>query len=112
MSPVMPSRRAIGRVLAVLVGIEWFVLLIFGGLGLFFGPMAWIAALVGGSRPRAAVVLLGLPIVFLVVSWFPVLFDRTGALSLVDAIVILAGLTVPALLAAGLIVAPRPTPAG
>jgi hypothetical protein len=107
----MPSRRAIGRLIAALVGIEWFVLLLFGGLGIFFGPMAWIAALVGGSRPRAAVVLLGLPIVFLVVSWIPIVFDRTGSLSLVDAVAILAVLTLPALLAAGLIAAPG-RPAG
>lgn len=102
----MPSRRTIGRLLAVLVGIAWFVLLLFGGLGLVFGPLAWIAAGLGGSRPRAAVVLLGLPVLLLVVSFVPVVFDRTSGLSLVDAAVILAVLTLPAVLAAALIAAP------
>ncbi len=99
----MPSRRTVGRVLAGLVGVEWFVLLLFGGLGLLFGPMAWIAALVGGARPRAAGVLLGLPVVMLIVAWVPIVFDRSGRLSLVDAAGILAVLALPGLLAAALI---------
>ena len=104
------SRRAVGRVLAALVGVEWFVLLIFGGLGLLFGPMAWLAAALGGRAPRAALVLLGLPVMLLVASWIPVVFDRSGALGLADALAILGFLTLPAVLAAGLIAA-SPGPA-
>jgi hypothetical protein len=107
---VMPSRRTLGRLLAGLVGIEWFVLLLFGGLGVFFGPMAWIAAGIGGSRPRAALILLGLPVVFLIVSWIPIVFDRTANLSLADAGVILGVLTLPAVVAAALIAAPARSP--
>lgn len=108
----MPGRRTLGRALAALVGVEWLVVLLFGGLGLVFGPMAWIAAVVGGGRPRAAGVLLGLPVVVLVVAWIPLVFDSTARLSLVDAAGILAILTLPAVLAAALILAPRPEPPG
>ncbi len=109
---VMPGRRTIGRVLAGLIGVVWFVVLLFAGLGLLFGPMAWLAALVGGARPRLAGVLLGLPVLVLFGATILLLFDRTGRLNIVDAFGIVVVLGAPALVAAALITAPPGTAKG
>lgn len=97
------SRSAVGRVLAAAVGVEWFVLLLFGGLGLLFGPMARVAAAVGRAMPRLSAILLLLPAGFLALAFLPALFDNAGTLSLGEAGVIILGLSLPAVIAAALI---------
>ncbi|HYL40178.1 MAG TPA: hypothetical protein VET90_02615, partial [Candidatus Binatus sp.] len=68
-------------------------------------------AALGGSRPRAAAILLALPVVVLIIAWIPIVFERDARLSLSDTVGILGVLALPALLAATLIVAAPSPPA-
>jgi hypothetical protein len=72
-----PSSAAVpvARVLAAAQGAIWLVLLIHGGTGLVFGPMGWIATVVGSRMPALAVILLVAPVAWLSVSWASTLFD-------------------------------------
>jgi len=83
----------VARLLGAAQGALWFVLLIHGGTGLLFGPMAWIATVVGGRIPAVAVILLVAPVAWLSNSWAPILFDgaRLGDWA------VFAALVVPAL---------------
>lgn len=92
-----------GRFLALLVGVEWFFLLIFGGQGLVVGPIAWVAALVGRRWPTLSVALLSIPAALLVLAWLPAIVTGPDRL---QAVAIAAVLAVPALVAAWLIAAP------
>ena len=100
-----PSTAALflARLLAAAQGAIWLVLLIHGGIGLVFGPMAWIATVVGGRIPALAVILLVAPVVWLSVSWAPVLLDgaRPGGWGTV------AALTGPAVFAAAIFLGMR-----
>lgn len=95
------------RILAAVQGGVWFILLIHGGMGLMFGPLAWLAAIVVVRSPGVAAVLLLVPVVWLVQSWAPILQDTPSALNWV----IVAALTVPGSIAASVflhrIVRPR-----
>jgi hypothetical protein len=99
---VRVTRGAVGRILAAAVGVEWFVLLLFGP-GLLFGPMAWLAAALGRAMPRLSAILLLVPAGLLVLAWLPALFDTAGTLSLGEAGVIVLVLSLPAAVAAALI---------
>lgn len=102
----------VGRLLAALVGVVWFVLLIFAGIGLIFGPMAWLAAAAGRAFPRFSAMLLLLPALTLVVSWLPILLDPGPYSTLATSLLIVALLTLPAVVAAALILRQgRPTDA-
>lgn len=68
----------VARLLAAAQGAIWLVLLIHRGMGLLFGPMAWIAIAVGARMPALAVILLVAPVAWLSVSWAPVLLDGAG----------------------------------
>lgn len=68
----------VARVLSAAQGAIWLILLIHGGKGLLFGPMAWIAAMIGGRIPALAVILLIPPVAWLSVSWAPILAERPG----------------------------------
>lgn len=92
-----------GQVIAAVTGIVWFLLLIHGGWGLVFGPMAWIAVIGARRLPLVSVILLIVPTAVLAWSWTPAFIN--GAELLVLPIVLL--LIVPPLIAAGLILVGR-----
>jgi hypothetical protein len=73
---------AVARMLAGVQGGVWLVLLSHGGLGLVFGPMAIVAAVVAHRVPVVAVALLAIPAIWLTRSWLPSLM---GAASTPDA---------------------------
>jgi hypothetical protein len=66
------------RVLAATQGLVWFVFLIFGGIGLLFGPIALVAAAIGGRTPALSAILLVGPVAWLLNSWAPILSDGAG----------------------------------
>ena len=99
--------NVMGRWLALGQGVVWFFLLIFGGIGLVFGPAGWIAALTGRRFPRVSALLLLVPAVVLAVSWSPVFLTPQPSVNLVASAGIVAVLVVPALLAAILILRGR-----
>ncbi|MDP3985087.1 MAG: hypothetical protein Q8Q52_08830 [Acidimicrobiia bacterium] len=105
-----PQRRLIyGRLAAVIQGIIWLVAGSFGGWGFLAGPMAMLAAMVGGRFRLIARVMLLLPIAFLVVGWAPVLFEGAslGSPKPLQIVAILALLMVPGLAAVVLFGTPR-----
>jgi hypothetical protein len=73
-----PSLAAllVARVLSAGQGAIWLILLIHGGKGLLFGPMAWIAAMIGHRISALAVILLIVPLAWLSFSWAPILAER------------------------------------
>ena len=85
----------IARLLSAAQGVIWFALLSFGGQGLVFGPMAWIATVAGSRFPPLAILLLTVPVVWLSTSWAPILGERAR---LIDWI-IFGALTGPAVVA-------------
>jgi hypothetical protein len=99
-----PRRNLAGRWLALGQGVVWLFLLIFGGLGLVFGPAAWIAALAGRRLPRLSALLLVLPASLLAVSWTPALLAPTSFTDLATSAAIVLLLVAPALVAATFIV--------
>lgn len=68
----------VARLLAAAQGAIWLVLLLHGGIGLLFGPMAWIATGVGSHIPALAAILLVAPVAWLSISWAPVLLVGAG----------------------------------
>jgi hypothetical protein len=103
----------LGRWLALAQGVIWFFILIFGGMGLIFGPAGWVAAVAGRRVPRLSAVLLIVPALVLAVSWSPIFLVPHPLVTVVASAGIVAILVVPALLAAALIVrGTRPTVSG
>lgn len=96
------NRPILAAILAALQGIIWFVTLIHGGWGLFFGPLALVAAVAALWFPWAVMVLL-LPAGFLALSWLP----HLGGLASASQWVIPLLLVVPALLSAAAVIARR-----
>lgn len=66
----------VARALSAAQGAIWLVLLIHGGVGLLFGPMAWLSMLIGGRVPAIAAGLLLTPVAWLIGSWAPILSDE------------------------------------
>ena len=99
------AARCVARLLAAAQGAIWLVLLIHGGIGLLFGPMAWVATAVGSRIPALALILLVAPVVWLSVSWAPVLLDgaRPGDWW------VFAALTGPGVIAAAIFVSLLPS---
>jgi hypothetical protein len=93
----------VARLLAAAQGAIWLLLLIHGGIGLLFGPMAWIATVVGSRKPAVAVILLVAPVAWLSLSWARVLMDgaRPGDGG------IFAALTSPGVIAAAMFLGMR-----
>jgi hypothetical protein len=99
-----PSRlNLIGRWLALIQGLVWFFLLIFGGIGLIFGPAGWIAAAAGKRAPGLSAILLIVPTAVCAVSWSRAIFAPSATENLVATAAIVAAESVPALLATTLI---------
>lgn len=88
----------LARAFGATQGAIWFVVLIHGGSGLAFGPLAWIATLIGARLPAVAASMLLLPAAWLVVSWAPILAGDPGARDWL----IVVSLTVPASIAAAI----------
>lgn len=67
----MPKRRMllIAQVVALVQGAIWFVLLIFGGQGLLFGPAAVVGALAARRLPWLSIVMLVLPTAYVMWAW-------------------------------------------
>lgn len=93
----LPAERSLdhARLLAVIQGTLWFVLLIHGGKGLIFGPLAWLAVFIGTRFPGIAAGLLLMPVAWLCQSWAPILLDGPAASDLL----IVGTLVVPAIVA-------------
>jgi hypothetical protein len=84
------------RVVAAAQGTIWLILLIHGGKGLLFGPVAWLAAIIGSRFPAIAAGLLLLPVSWPVLGWAPTLSEGGDARDWL----IVAALVVPAATAA------------
>ena len=92
------------RWLALVRGIVWFVLLIFGGIGLVLGPLGWTAAAAGRRFPRLSAALLVVPAAVLAAGWAPEFLSRQPSPNAVVSAGIVLVLVAPALVAAVLIV--------
>jgi hypothetical protein len=83
-------------VLAAAQGAIWLILLIHGGKGLIFGPLAWLAAIVGTRFPAVAAGMILSPVSWLALSWAPILSERPAP----GDWLIVSALVLPAMLAA------------
>lgn len=98
------GRLAIGRVLAVIQGAIWLALLAQGSLGILLGAVAWGAAAAARIRPLLASLLLALPSVALAVANVVEATRPTDASQVILAVAV----SLPGLIAAGLIGARSP----
>lgn len=97
----LPGARALeaARTVAVAQGAIWFMLLSHGGKGLVFGPLAWLAVLIGTRFPGIAGVLLLIPVASLLIGWAPIFSNGSDA----GDWLIFGALVVPALAAASVL---------
>jgi hypothetical protein len=96
-----------GRWLALAQGTVWFVLLIFGGIGLVLGPVGWTAAAAGRRLPRLSAALLIIPAGFLAAGWAPAFLSPQRSPDLLVSTGIVLVLVGPAFLAAWMILRGR-----
>lgn len=100
---IATGHRLAAQALAAIQGAVWFLLLIHGGWGLVFGPIAWIAAAIAGWFPVIAAALLVAPVIVLSISWWPIL---TEGAAITDPLAF-AALVGPATVAAALLLVPQ-----
>lgn len=71
------TREVIARALSLVQAFVWAGLLMHGGWGLFFAPLAVLAAALGGRYPAVGPLLLAPPVVWLTLSWAGTLADAS-----------------------------------